>query len=132
MKHPVAERARALVGSRFRPQGRQPELGLDCLGLVAVAARLPIALLPQGYTMRSLVSDDALAQTFGGKVRRIEPSEAREGDVLLVQAGAGQQHFLVLTPNGFVHADARQGKVVERPGPSPWLALAAWRVTEEN
>ena len=33
MRTDFAERARALVGTRFRPQGRS-ELGLDCIGLV--------------------------------------------------------------------------------------------------
>ena len=132
LKHRVAERARALVGTRFRPQGRKPEHGLDCLGLVAVAAELPAEMLPERYTMRSEVSEQALALTFEARVGRIEPGQAGEGDVLLVRAGAGQHHFLVLTGAGFVHADARQGRVVERPGPSPWPALAAWRVTERN
>jgi hypothetical protein len=65
---------------------------------------------------------------FGGRVRAIDTSEAGEGDVLLVQTGMGQHHFLVLVKGGFVHADAGLGRVVERPGSVPWPALAAWRI----
>lgn len=124
----VAARARALVGTRFRAQGRQPEHGLDCLGLVAAAGDIPAAMVPLGYRLRSQVGEAALSMRFGGRVKRVGTEEAGEGDVLLVQAGSGQHHFLVLTAGGFVHADARLGRVVERPGAVPWPVLAAWRI----
>lgn len=126
----VAARARALVGTRFRPQGRRREHGLDCLGLVALASKLPIDLVPTGYSLRSEATEDLLALTFEDRVKRIPPSEAQAGDVLLVRAGAGQSHFLVLLENGFVHADARLGRVVETPGAVVWPVLAAWRIVE--
>ncbi len=126
----VADRARALVGTRFRPQGRRQEQGLDCLGLVASATDLPPELLPSGYRLRSEVSADLLSTNVEGRVRRIEAAEAEAGDVLLVQAGPGQHHFVILVEQGFVHADARLGRVVETPGKVPWPVLAAWRVAE--
>lgn len=128
----MAARARALVGTRFRAQGRRPEHGLDCIGLVAVAVDLPAELMPAGYSMRSVVPEKALGLTFGGRVERIGPAEAGEGDVLLVRAGLGQHHFLVLLDDGFVHADARLGRVAETPGAVPWPILAAWRTLELN
>jgi cell wall-associated NlpC family hydrolase len=126
----VAARARALVGTRFRPQGRRREHGLDCLGLVAAAANLPIELVPSGYAMRSEVADNMLSLTLDARVERIVIADAGEGDVLLVQAAPGQHHFLVLLKNGFVHADARLGRVVETPGAVGWPVLAAWRILE--
>jgi cell wall-associated NlpC family hydrolase len=128
----VAARARALVGTRFRAQGRRPEHGLDCIGLVAAAGDLPADMMPSGYTLRSEVPDSALGLRFGGRVTRIETQQAGVGDVLLVRAGALQNHFLVLVDGGFVHADASLGRVVERPGAVPWPALAAWRMTGEG
>jgi cell wall-associated NlpC family hydrolase len=126
----VAARARALVGTRFRPQGRRREHGLDCVGLVALAGKLPVELVPTGYSLRSKAAGDLLALTFDGRAKRISPAEAGAGDVLLVRAGAGQDHFLVLLENGFVHADARMGRVVETPGAVPWPVLASWRIME--
>ena len=123
-------RARALVGTRFRPQGRSHEFGLDCLGLIALAADLPPEMIPCGYALRIELAEDLLATTMGGRVQRIEPEEAREGDVLLVRAGLGENHFIVLTASGFVHADARLGRVVETPGPVNWPVRAGWRVVE--
>lgn len=128
----VAERARALVGTRFRPQGRRQEDGLDCVGLVASAARLPEELVPIDYTLRSQASEDLLALTFGGRVQRIQAADADEGDVLLVRAGAGQHHFLVLTGDGFIHSDVQSGRVVERPGSVEWPIIAAWRIREQD
>lgn len=128
----VAARARALVGTRFRPQGRRREHGLDCLGLVATAGNLPAELVPTGYAMRSEVRKDMLSLTLDDRVERIAVADSGEGDVLLVQSGPGQHHFLILLNDGFVHADARLGRVVETPGAVGWPALAAWRILETD
>jgi hypothetical protein len=125
----VAARARSLVGTRFRPQGRSQEHGLDCLGLVALAGDLPENLIPNGYRVRSEAAAATLSLTVGGQVELIPIVQAEEGDVLLVRAGAGQHHFLVLVQGGFVHADAGLKRVVETPGAVPWPVLAAWRMT---
>jgi hypothetical protein len=98
------------------------------VGLVAAVGDLPAEMIPTGYRLRSEVGEAALAMCFGGRVRRIAREDAREGDVLLVQASWVQHHFLVLVEDGFVHADARLGRVVERPGAVPWPVLAAWRI----
>lgn len=126
----VAKRARALVGTRFRPQGRRREHGLDCLGLVAAAGNLPVELMPSGYRMRSEVAEDMLSLRLDDRVERIAAADAGAGDVLLVEAGPGQHHFLILLEHGFVHADARLGRVVETPGAVGWPVLAAWRILE--
>ena len=127
----VAARARSLVGARFRPQGRRREQGLDCLGLVALAARLPEEMVPTGYRLRSVAGEDVPALDMGGRTCPVSPADARAGDVLLVEAGPGQHHFLVLVEDGFVHADAGLGRVVETPGAIPWPVIAAWRVLED-
>lgn len=85
----VVARARALVGTRFRPQGRRREHGLDCIGLVAAAAELPVELVPSGYRLRSEVSEDMLSLTLDGRAERIAVRDARAGDVLLVQTARG-------------------------------------------
>lgn len=126
----VAARARALVGARFRPQGRRADRGLDCVGLVALAAKLPEELVPTGYRTRSVAGEEVSALDFGGRIRPVPIADARAGDVLLAEAGPGQHHFLVLIENGFIHADAGLGRVVETPGAVPWPLIAAWRVLE--
>jgi hypothetical protein len=95
---------------------------------VAAAAALPSDTIPSDYTLRSEANAAALSKRFEDHVEPIATDEAGDGDVLLVRAGTGQHHFVVIVENGFVHADARLGKVVERPGSLPWPALAAWRL----
>lgn len=126
----VAARARALVGTRFRPQGRRLEQGLDCVGLAGLAAGIPASELPTGYRLRSEAGAMLGEADRRGEAARIDVTEAGSGDILLVQAGPGQHHLLVLVEGGFVHADAGLGRVVERPGAVPWPSLAAWRIRE--
>jgi hypothetical protein len=47
--------------------------------------------------------------------------------VLLLEVALEQFHLGILTARGFVHADARRGKVVETPGAPPWPMVATFR-----
>jgi hypothetical protein len=117
------ERARALIGTRFRPQGRSAEHGLDCIGLVAIAYRLPADRVPSGYRLRGDHGPGLMAglRTFFRPVRKLA-----NGDLLLLQSGLEQAHLAVKTEAGFIHADARHG-VVETPGDPPWPLVGAFR-----
>jgi lipoprotein Spr len=120
----IAARARGCVGVRFRPQGREVETGLDCVGLAAVALRIRNAR--GGYALRggSLAElEEALAQA---NLRRVKQIIA--GDVLVLRAGPEQLHLCVVTNAGFVHADAGLRRVVERPEQPPWPVLGIWRL----
>lgn len=126
MKTDHAKRARALLGARFRAQGREPKTGLDCVGLLIVAFRLESEQIRRDYRLRGdhrreLVG--ALLQHF----RRVSRRSRRPGDVLLMEVGPGQLHLAIQTPAGFVHADAGLGRVVETPGEPRWRLLAAFR-----
>ena len=120
----VVARARNLVGVPFRPQGRSSATGLDCIGLVAEAFGL--RNVPADYRLR------------GGAVAELEQGladaglhrcrgEAAAGDVLVMRPAAQQLHLGIWTGGGIVHADARLGRVVERPGPPPWTLIGTWR-----
>lgn len=123
----VAARARSLVGVRFRPQGRDPETGLDCAGAAAAAAGVEAARIRRDYAMRG----QALAQIEHdlcdlGCVP-VPGGAAEPGDLIVCAAGPAQFHILVSTGEGFVHADARLRMVVERPLPVPWPVVGLWR-----
>jgi lipoprotein Spr len=126
MRHDAATRARALVGTRFRAQGRDPRHGLDCLGLVIAAHRLPQREMPADYRLRG-EHRDALLAGADRWFRRVAATARRAGDVLLLDAGPGQSHLAVVTDAGVVHADARIGRVVETPGASAWPVTAVLR-----
>lgn len=58
---------------------------------------------------------------------RMPPAAVEEGDILLVRVGPAQLHVVVLTGDGYLHADAGLRRVVEVPGALPWPILSAWR-----
>ncbi|WP_375382376.1 peptidoglycan endopeptidase [uncultured Sphingomonas sp.] len=123
----VLDRARSVLGVRFRPQGRDPAFGLDCVGLVAWATGLDA--VPADYALRG-GDAHAIAALVDRFARRVDAAEP--GDVLLLAAGAAQFHLAVTTGDGVIHADAALRRVVERPGPPPWPVLGIWRLNPER
>lgn len=116
-------RARAMLGVRFRFQGRDAS-GLDCVGLVALAYHLPN--VPDEYDLRAtnvtqLVGriDTLLARTTGALCA---------SDVLLLRAGPAQLHLGLWSGCGLIHAHAGLRRVVETPGPIIWPIEGQWRM----
>ena len=125
----VAVTARAMLGVRFRPQGRDPAYGVDCIGLAAraIGSVMPLPPLPRDYPLRG-GSADRIVETVDALGLDHATGAARSGDLLLCEAGPMQFHLAIIVAEGLIHADAGIGRVVLRPGPSPWPVLARWRV----
>ncbi|MGN5375280.1 peptidoglycan endopeptidase [Sphingomonas hankookensis] len=119
-------RARTALGCRFRRQGRCPEAGFDCVGLVAWAHGVAV---PDDYPGRG--GDPArIAAVL--KVRGFrDVARPAAGDVLLLASAPGQVHLALSTGEGMIHADAVSRRVVERPGVPPWPVLGIWRRSGE-
>ena len=120
-----AARARALVGARFRPQGRDRG-ALDCVGLALRTYDVPATEVRRNYRLRGDHRAEVvhvLEQHF----RKIPPRQIRTGDLLLMTVAADQLHIGVKTDAGFVHAHAGIGRVVETPGSPEWPVLGAYR-----
>lgn len=122
----IVAAARACVGTRFRPQGRVPQLGLDCIGVVltaAAAAGLVVAL--PAYRLGGDYPDgDALL--LGQGCVRVDA--ALPGDILVMAPTLRQRHFGIVTPLGLVHAHAGLDRVVEGPIDPGWTMIGAWRL----
>ena len=120
-----AERARALVGTRFRAQGRGPD-GLDCVGVILESFGIPASAVPSDYATRG----DRLAEirsTLDTFFRRVPAKQLRAGDAIHLLASSDQHHLAVRTDLGFVHAHAGLRRVVETPGLPDWPLLGAYR-----
>ncbi|MBL0115006.1 MAG: C40 family peptidase [Sphingomonadales bacterium] len=124
MQNDVVARARALLNIRFRLHGRTPELGLDCVGLIAFAYRLDDRV-PNGYSLRSrdLAHWERVIRAHGFVRRRVD---WRRGDLLVVCPGPAQIHLGLWTGDSLIHADAGLGRIVETPGTPRWPVLSAW------
>ena len=125
MSNDVVERALSLVGTRFRAQGRDPRLGLDCLGLAMIAYRVDGATIRRDYRLSGDHRRELMVG-LAGKFRRVAPSRRRAGDLMLMRVSDDQYHLAVRTHAGFVHADARRG-VVETLGTPVWAVVATYR-----
>ena len=126
----VADAALAVMGVPFRLHGREPESGLDCVGLAAWALRAGgwVGVVPTGYRLRGGDAGAVAALLDAGLAR----GNGAAGDVLLMRTGPGQLHLGVMTAAGLVHADAGLGRVVLRPGAVAWPVIGAWRVRESG
>lgn len=128
----IAARACAVVGTRFRPQGRNPQEGIDCVGVAAFACGIASERVPRDYALRGQALGDIERQLRDLGCRRVESPVLELGDIALCRPGPAQYHIAVIAPFGFVHADAGLRRVVQRPYPIPWTLESAWRFAEEQ
>lgn len=129
-EHVVAA-ARGAIGARFRPQGRDPAWGLDCVGRAALALRAGgfAGDIPRAYALRG--GDAARIGALIDRVGLTRVAIARAGDLMLFETGPAQCHLGIAVPDGLIHADAMLRRVVERPGPPPWPLAGVWRIEGE-
>lgn len=125
MSEDIVRRARALVGVKFRPQGRRADLGLDCVGVVLQVYRIASAEQPS-YRLRGQHAE-ALKAALLTYFDEVPYQHLRPGDALLMQVADEQVHMAVHCGRSIVHADARIGRVVETPGRPPWPILSIHR-----
>lgn len=119
-------RARLLIGTRFIAQGRDPGIGLDCVGLALLAFGIDQRAVRDDYQLSGPHREAILA--FAKKdFRRVSRRQVRIGDLLLLKPAATQWHLGLWTGSGVIHADAASRRVVERPGAPAWPLAAALR-----
>jgi cell wall-associated NlpC family hydrolase len=119
-------RARALVGTPFIAQGRDPAVGLDCVGLIVLAYRLDPRRLPDDYRLGGPYRE-AILEFSAARFRRVARTQMRAGDVLLLRPGRSQWHLGLWTGEAVIHADVARRMTVERPGLPHWPMAAVLR-----
>ena len=111
------------------------ELGLDCIGVAAMAMGVPKDRVRQDYSLHSSDPAEVDGELDESGFIRIAPAGAGVGDLLLVRTGPTGLHVVILTDGGYLHADMRLRRAVEVSGIVPWPILSAWRhpaVAAEN
>ena len=126
----LAHAAERLVGTRFRLHGRDPDLGLDCIGLVAACLRAigrePV--VPEGYRLANRSIEHWLRLAAQGGWQDVSGRPA-PGDLVLVHPATTRAHLLIGgSRNDFVHAHAGLRRVVATPAPLPWAIARQWRL----
>lgn len=121
--------ARALVGVRFRLQGRDGQHGLDCVGLVwaayqAVGVRLKA---PDDYPIRGWSMARIAAAMDASGLVRCDAEPCRTGDAALIALPAGQFHLGIMGTDQVVHAHAGLRRAVLTPLHGEWLQAMHWR-----
>ena len=128
----VARAAEDLVGSPFKLNGRDPRLGIDCVGLVLCALRHTggDTIEPEPYKLRNL--------NIARQLRCIDVLELDSatggiaaGDVMLFRLASTQYHLgVVSTKAALIHAHVGLRRVVASPLPIRWRIERHWRVRD--
>jgi cell wall-associated NlpC family hydrolase len=109
----IVSTARACIGTPFHAQGRLPQVGLDCAGLIITAASAA------GMTLydNTLYDIPPRAETLldGLTRNQLAPvSHIAAGHILLFRLGGAPQHLAIASgPDSMIHAYAPAGAVVE-------------------
>jgi hypothetical protein len=119
-----------MVGCPFRLHGRDPDSGIDCVGLIA-AALDAIGAQPQAprdYALRNTGVDQWLP--FAAQSGLVPVTGAvRAGDILLIALGFAQHHLVIAADaHSVVHAHAGLRRVVHQPRDPAWRVIAHWRI----
>lgn len=127
----LSRAAEKMLGTPFRLHGRDPAIGLDCIGLVSAALE---AIgrhhhTPEKYTIRQ--TNLSVLLPFARASGLIEcDGELAPGDIVLARPGPAQFHLLIAhSAQDFIHAHAGLRKVVMTPGPLPWKVIRRWRIS---
>lgn len=113
----LASAALEFLDVPFRLHGREPDTGLDCVGLLlACLQRVGIrGTLPQGYGLRNRSVERWLS--FAPQWELVGADGAiMVGDVLVSQPGPLQHHIMIVQSDcSVVHAHAGLRRVVREP-----------------
>lgn len=127
-----ASEAERMLGAPFRLRGRNPEHGVDCVGLVICALEQSGHAVspPAAYALKNTGIESQLdCVRKAGFIDADGP--VQRGDVILVRPGPAQHHLLIaLGFNRFIHAHAGLRRVVIQTGLDAASILRRWRLFE--
>jgi len=120
----IVSAARRCIGTRFRHQGRQPGLGLDCAGLIAFVAGEVGMVVRDDVTYRRNPDSAHLIATMDASFRRLYTFDAGIGDIFgfWIRRDDEPKHLAIkVAPTRFVHVWDSIRCVVETVLDYRWL-----------
>ena len=126
----LARAAASFVGVTFRLHGRDPNYGVDCIGLLQVALEKAgsMATLPNGYPLRLRSPQDWIPDPGAFGFAPAAPPYL-PGDVILVSLGRSQAHLAIAgTTSTWIHAHAGLRRVVISPSAPQGEVIGHWRL----
>ena len=116
MKYPfeVIEVARSLLNTPYQHQGRKPQVGIDCIGLVIVTART-LGLFDFDFTNYSRIPDGTLETEVTKHCTKLHVK--KEGALVLFNLSTLPHHCGIISRYqndwGLIHAYQNVGRVRE-------------------
>jgi cell wall-associated NlpC family hydrolase len=128
--HNFVAAARTCIGVTFKLQGRNPDIGLDCIGLVVWAAAQCGLIVPDAQDY--LLSDNPERLDKGLLAAPLKPvdfTHLMSGDILRLLSNGQTLHLAIYGEASLIHADIRCRKVVEQRLTQDWREhiVAAYR-----
>lgn len=127
----LATAASTFIGVRFQLRGRDPRVGVDCVGLVVCslhAIGYP-SIAPTGYSLRNSDHSRWISYAKAAGLELVH-DQIKAGDILLIAPGPGQQHLVIVeSPTSIIHAHAGLRKVVRQPMDQGGRTQAHWRLS---
>jgi cell wall-associated NlpC family hydrolase len=131
--------ARALVGTPFQHQGRLPGIGLDCVGVILVAARAAGKDIGDDTAYARRPDTNLLLRHIRENgLKPVGMANLNPGDLIVMAFDANPQHIAIVSevpenqPPVVIHSAANYRKVVEHSLAAGWRGkvVHAWRFTD--
>lgn len=113
----VIDAARSYCGTPFHHGGRLPGVGLDCIGVIACAAKAA-GVVHHDVEAYPLRPNGQLTIQLSAQLDRVE--HAQPGDVLEMTFGGEPHHVALYTGETIIHAYASVKRCVEQPMVQAW------------
>ena len=122
--------ARAYIGTPFHHQGRMPDVGLDCAGVIVCAAAACGIFIEDQQGYGRIPSNGLLQQAVEKHCVRVDTSSVETGDIMLFAFRNEPQHLAVYDHGLLIHAYSDVNRVVENSFDETWQhrLRGCWRL----
>lgn len=115
--------ARSFIGTPFHHQGRLPQVGLDCAGVVVCALRKIGAPVSDVAGYGRVPSQGIFEDAVMAQCEPVPLAELRIGDLMMFAFRTEPQHIAIVSsvdPTLIIHAYESVGRVVENSFDTTW------------